>query len=114
MSKVKVGFATLHGPLFFAGRNWGEKLDVRNTAKGKFEMEYDTDGSTLTVRCEGKETFLPHTSVFSYEGTTTEKRIEPVSHASANPKIQAQVSGPHDHVFAGKGAGQTGAGAKVK
>jgi hypothetical protein len=114
MSKVKVGFATLHGPLFFASKNWGEKLDVRNTAKGRLEMEYDQDTSTLTVKCEGKETFLPHTSVFSYEGITKDPRVEPVTHASANPKIQAQVSGPHDHVFAGQGAGQTGAGKRVK
>lgn len=111
MSKVKVVFTHLHAPLFFAKKNWKEKIDAR-TDKGpqgaKIEMEYDRDEKELCLRCDVDEIFIPSSNMISYvpEGKAAAV-VKPTSNASSNPKIQAQVSGPHDHVFAGQGAGKT-------
>lgn len=113
--KVNVAFAHLHGPLFFAKRNWGEKLDIQNTSKGRITMTYDREAKELHLECEGKESYLPSTSIFSYEPipASLDAMVEHLSTPSANPlvnppkgkpgpkpKVTAQVSGPHDHVFA--------------
>lgn len=116
MENTKVSFVHLHSPLFFAGRNWGEKIDVKNTAKGKVEMSYDRGEKELLIRCDGHTSYIPSSNIVSYTplGETHTKAVKPTSDASANPNVNAQVSGPHDHVFAGLGQGQTGAGKKVK
>lgn len=114
-TKMEVSFAHLHTPLFFAGRNWGEKLDVRHTAKGKITMTYDKEEKTLHVRCDGLEAYIPSSNLVSYSPLKNPPlKVQEVSHAGAVPGMNAQVSGPHDHVFAGLGGGQTGMGAKVK
>lgn len=112
--KVDITFLHLHTPLFFAGRNWGEKLDKRQTAKGKIEMTYWRENSEVHITCEKHFAIIPISNVVSMTPIPAEPLVEPVSKAMANAKINAQVSGPHDHVFAGLGAGQTGAGKKVK
>lgn len=115
MAKAKLGFINLHSPLFFAGKNWGDKLDIRNKDRGKLDMEIDYDTKIITLRCENRECELPHTSAFSWEkAETLAPKVEPTNFPNANPGITAQVSGPHDHVFQGKGAGQTGVGKRVK
>lgn len=112
--RIDISFLHLHAPLFFANKNWGEKIDTRNTHKGKIEMVYDRDLSEVLIKCEKHVSIIPISNVVSMTPFTTEPLPETVSHASANHKITAQVSGPHDHVFAGAGAGQTGLGKKVK
>ena len=60
---------------------------------------------------------LPAGGVFTYTPRKESDKhglVQPVSHAGAVPGMNAQVSGPHDHVFAGLGGGQTGVGGKVK
>lgn len=120
MSTVDVGFVHLHGPLFFAKKNWKEKIDTR-TDKGPqgggVEMEYNRGEKELVIRCEGHEAFIPSSNVVSYSAKKSVAKIPVIkttSGASANTKINAQASGPHDHVFAGLGQGQTGVGSKVK
>ena len=121
--KLKVGFLHLHSPLFFAKKNWKEKIDTRTDKGpqgGKVEIEMiEEDGRPLKciMRCEGHELFLPPTSVFSYAAEKAINKvplIKPTTGVSANTSINAQVSGPHDHVFGGVGAGQTGLGKNVK
>lgn len=117
--KVAVGFVHLHGPLFFARKNFKEKIDA--TDKGPdgtaLTMEYDRTEKELVIRCGKHEAFIPSSNIVSYSALESFKKIphvQPTSGASANTKISAQVSGPHDHVFAGLGQGQTGAGERIK
>lgn len=112
--RIDITFLHLHAPLFFANRNWGEKLDTRNTAKGRIEMVYDRDLAEVLIKCEKHVSIIPISNVVSMTPFTTDPLPEPVATKGPNAKITAQVSGPHDHVFAGAGAGQTGLGKKVK
>lgn len=112
--KLEIGFVHLHSPLFFARKNWKEKVDVR-TDKGPqgevMEMEYCRTDKELKVTCGAHESFIPSSNIVSYSPLKTVEKVpavKPTSGKSANLKINAQVSGPHDHVFAGQGAGQTG------
>jgi len=118
--KVNVGWVHFHGPLFFAGKNFKEKIDVRSdkTPDGKpLSMEYDRTEKELVIRGGKFESFIPSSNIVSYSALEAIKKIpqvQPTTNVSANPSISAQVSGPHDHVFAGLGQGQTGQGQKVK
>lgn len=110
--KVQVGFVHLHAPLFFARKNWKEKIDTR-TDKGPqgevIRLEYDTDDKELKVNCGDHVAFIPSSNVVSYSPTKELEKVPVVKTTSgkgANPKITAQVSGPHDHVFA-QGPGKT-------
>lgn len=116
--KLDVIFVHLHNPLFFARKNWGEKIDIRNTAKGKVSLVYDRDTEELEIKCEGSTAFIPKSNIVSYEPMPQEvevqaiKLLEPVinplvNKAKPGPKTKAQASSPTDHVFAGAGAGKT-------
>lgn len=107
--KIELSFAHLHSPLFFARVNWGDKLDIKNTAKGKIKLTYDQSEKELIVECGQKKTILPTTSVFSMEPILDIKE-EPIVNSITTPprgKIKPQASGPNDHVFGGLGAGKT-------
>lgn len=125
---MKIKFAELHAPLFHGGKNHGMKLK----AGGDLEMDYDRAEKELTVTYKGESTYVPSTSVQNYTplvqedlGLTLEKavgasnlsplqlaehanKLDPnISHPKDVRKIKsAQVSGPHDHVFQGEGAGR--------
>lgn len=117
---VDIGFCHFHGPVFFARKNFKEKIDVRSD-KGPdgsaLSMRYDRDEKEMILRCGDHEAFVPSSNIVSFVPLHAAKKIpliQPTSNVSANPSINAQVSGPHDHVFAGLGSGQTGVGQKVK
>ena len=118
--RVTVGQCHFHNVVFFAGKNFGEKIDIRahKTPDGKpITMEYDRTEKELVIRGGKHESFIPSSNIVSYSPIETVEKIplvQPTSNVSANPSINAQVSGPHDHVFAGLGQGQTGVGGKVK
>jgi len=118
--KVTVGFVHLHGPLFFAGKNFKDRIDIRadKTPDGQpLSMEYDRTEKELVIRGGKYESFIPSSNIVSYSPIESVKKIpqaQTTTNVSANPSINAQVSGPHDHVFAGLGQGQTGVGQKVK
>jgi len=118
--KVPVGFVHLHGPLFFAGKNFKDRIDVRSdkTPDGQaLSMEYDRNEKELVIRGGKYESFIPSSNIVSYAALSMVKKIpqaQTTSNVTANPSLNAQVSGPHDHVFAGLGQGQTGVGGKVK
>ena len=118
--KVQVGSVQFHGTLFFAKKNFKEKLDVRSD-KGPdgtpITLEYDRTEKELAIRCGKHKGFIPYSNIVIYypiESIENIPQVQPTTGASAVPGMNAQVSGPHDHVFAGLGNGQTGMGAKVK
>lgn len=116
--KLELAFAELHNPLFLGGTNWGVKLDVKNTTKGKVQLTYDRGEKELLVTANGKTAIIPTTNVVSMtpmpEGLTemAKHMAETVVNPLVNPPkgikkaINAQVSGPTDHVFA-QNAGKT-------
>lgn len=106
--KVEASFVLLHSPLFFAGRNWGNKLDVKDTAKAKLQLTYDRETKELEVKCLAKTMYMPSSNIIGYEPLIT---TLPTSDAAVAPGIirrrTAQASTPMDHVHAGLGAGKT-------
>lgn len=110
MTKIDLEFAALHSPLFFGSKSFGDKLDVYKHQG--LAMQWDTEAKELTARWNGMETTLPHTSVNNYvsmgKGIRRPDSVKPITMG----KIEAQVSTPQSHVFAGQGGGQTGVGKK--
>lgn len=112
--KIDLTFAHLHSPLFFAGKNWGEKLDIKNTAKGSIQLSYDRTEKELLIKSGGSVAIIPTSNVVSMTplleitqcgNVENPKCPQPVTLAPRG-KIKAQVSGPNDHVHAGPGAGK--------
>lgn len=112
--KISLSFAHLHTPLFFARINWGEKLDVKNTAKGKLKLTYDRVEKELIVECDGRMTIIPTSNVVSMdpipeslEAQVTHDMLTPVSpFVPPKGKRTAQASSPMDHVHQGPGNGK--------
>ncbi len=122
IKSVDCGLVHFNNVVFFAKKNFKEKIDARidkGPQGGAIKisvLEIDGEPKKATIEGEGHYLNLPITSIFSYTPRVEANKhpiISPTSNVSANPKITAQVSGPHDHVFAGMGAGQTGQ-AKIK
>jgi hypothetical protein len=93
---LKLSFVHLHGPLFLAGTNLGEKLQttVRNV-----KLEYHRDNQELHVTFNGKMAIVPVSNVVSmqlYDDSTDATNKAPVVPIG---KVQAQVSTPQSHVF---------------
>lgn len=114
---INLSFVHLHSPLFFAGRNWGEKLDIKDTRKGQVKISYDRNEKEVILECEGKTTIIPTSNVVSMVPVSDpplDRKVmiedqQPKAKPGPKPKFNAnaaQVSGPHDHVFAA-GPGKT-------
>lgn len=107
--KIALCFAELHTPLFLAGINWGQKLDIKNTTKGKLALAYDRAEKELLVNANGKVAIIPTSNVVSMtpleEATKVER--EPPAVVPAKGRIKTQASTPMSHVFEGQGAGKT-------
>lgn len=91
---MKIRFAQLHSPLFFAGVNFGDKLDV-NSAKGSgLKMLYDRNTKELNLEYKGKITIMPTESnvVHMEPGEAHEVRV-PIRGNNGKP-IKAQVQVP--------------------
>lgn len=104
---IEMQFVHLHTPLFFAKKNWGEKL-FSKSAKGNLKMVYDRDCGELHLECEKHKTIIPVTNICSMDPIDSVQRMETPTTDAVKPrgKVAAQASGPHDHVFAGNGAGK--------
>lgn len=109
---IDLTFVHLHSPLFFAKRNWGEKL-TPNSSKGKLQMRYDREQKEVLLKCDGHQTIIPTSNVVSmdpapagiedFAEAMTAPAVNPMVNppkGKPGPKPKAQVSGPHDHVFA--------------
>lgn len=120
--KINLSFVELHSPLFFAEKNWGQKLELAKVRSGTIritEMIYDRADKELCLRGQSDkgffEGFVPSSNIISYtplpEGLGALKApIAELVNPLVNPpkaKVKAQVGAPNDHVFAGPGAGKT-------
>lgn len=104
MTQIELKFAELHNPLFFAGKNWGTKLDPGN--KAGISIFYDREHKELIVKAGDKECFLPYSSVQSMEAGEPEKRAVQITHPIVAGLAGAQVETPYGHVHAGPGHGK--------
>lgn len=103
---MKLKFAELHKPLFLAGTNLGEKLDI---GKRTIELVYDRDHQELQVTYNAQTAIVPVSNVASMTPMSSgalEEQAAPKAIAAPLTPIKAQVSTPQDHVF------KTGSGKK--
>jgi hypothetical protein len=119
MSKIQLSFAELHNGLFLAGTNHGTKLQI---TKNNVQLVYDDEAQTLFVKFKNAIAIVPNSNVASmtpinadpfqlYFKPFTEVPVAPITHVNHPIRANidhAQVSTPHDHVFATT-AGLTGA-----
>lgn len=113
MNRIKIQFANLMKPLFLNRRNFGEKLE----AKIDLGIEYDMNRKELYVAYNGRVAIIPSSALASiepvntedvgYDGESFQPVKAPVSHPMVSDIGSAQVSTPHDYVFAGPGKGKT-------
>lgn len=111
--------ADLHESLFLHGTNLGTKLDPSHRAELK--LQFDDQRDRLHVWYKGKFKLIKNWATieplkpeeFAAEPKRQVKLKKPQTSPDANPNIKAQVSTPHDHVFA-EGPGFTGVGQRVK
>lgn len=102
--RTEIKWAELHAPLFLAGTNLQLKLDP--TKRSGLKMEYDEEKKHLYVTYNNQTARIPETSVLSMvEGSGARPVVVAPVHA---PVVEAQVSSPTSHVFAGMGGGTTG------
>lgn len=112
--KIPLSFAELHGPLFLAGKNFGQKLDKYKHPG--IVLEYDTDRHWLQVTWSKNEAWVPLSNVSSMTpvGEPVKTATQTLAAAIAptpelaRGKLSAQVETPQSHVHAGPGAGVTG------
>ncbi len=107
-SRIPVEMVCLHASYMHScgvtGKNMPEKLDAK--VDKAITMIYDRENKELEVTWGGKIAFIPDTNIKAYfvkdqESPSVARKVVAVG------KIQAQVSTPQDHVFAGPGAGKT-------
>ncbi len=109
--RTEICWAELHGPLFLAGTNLGQKLDPKQ--RGGIKMEYDEQRRHLYVTYNEKTCRIPETSVLSMVEAAKASPVGVIHEVRGaipqgfNPTA-AQVETPMSHVHAGLGAGQTG------
>jgi len=108
---MEIKIAHLHNALFFAGRNFGMKLDPGKLAGLK--LEFDTEHKWLIVKWQDKESYVPLANISAMEPGKPHKYAEPVHHPMVAGIISAQVETPYGHVQGGLGAGKTGKTTKV-
>ena len=104
MAREQLRFAELHNPLFFAGRNWGTKLDPG--VKAELSIFYDREQKELIVKTGDRECFLPYSSVQSMEAGEPKQRAVQYAHPMVANIAGAQVETPYGHVHAGPGHGK--------
>jgi len=119
---MKCEYVETHNPVFHCGKNHGQKLFCKNGLELEYDLNWPEFGEKIKLTYNGKATYLPMISVQNFtpaeskmmeikcDGTYGQMQTPPlprVSHPMDLNKIKtAQVSGPHDHVFQGEGAGR--------
>ncbi len=100
---IKISRVELHTPIFVGGHNLGAKLDAGR--RKDLDMQYDGKGQLLFVTFNGETAMVPVPAIASMVAETF-KRETPSVLKAAKPVVDAQVSSPTGHVFAGPGKGQ--------
>lgn len=95
---MKVVYCDLHSPLFLAGKNFGTKLNPDQVSG--LEMVFDKEFQAVIVKYNKKECLIPLANVASLQ--FVQPVIETLKSAEKfdGKRINAQASGPTDHVFA--------------
>jgi len=100
----ELSFVTFHNPIFFNGKNWGNKIEPYHKAtRGNIKAWHC--GDSVMLKSGGKTGHAPITNVSFYEFfesvETKPETIPAMERAKPGPKpkITAQVSGPTHHVF---------------
>ncbi len=102
---ISVKFAKLHSPLFFGGKNHGDKLECTQQ-NPHLSMFWDRANRELYVKWQAEETIVTEANVANYTpGDRFHKEGQISSTISKAVPFTAQVSGPQSHVFAGPGHG---------
>lgn len=98
-----------HAPLFFAGRNFGTKVEV-NKIDG-LSIGYDEKYGLFKISYNGKLATASDTSAFLWELVEDQPESPEIVNEHKTSDIgkfkTAQVSTPHGHVFEGPGKGKT-------
>ena len=107
--KIDLSNATLHNPLFLAGVNFQNNLDV--SKRHGLQLTYDRAEKEMIAQFNGKMVIIPSSNIATMtpsslkaEELGIESNVQPLkalvqTNIPVN-KIQAQVSTPHGHVFA--------------
>lgn len=109
--KIPVEIATLHNPWFHrtgatAGKSLGVRLDTRE--QKDLKLEWDSDSRMLSITWGGRTGYAMDANVagifpFDDQLPAPVTKLPP---PAIKRQVSAQVSGPHDHVFAGPGGGK--------
>jgi len=107
---MELKYVILHTPLFLAGANLSDKLDIRK--RSGLSMDYDKKDGDLKVyyqppNHEKEMAIVPLSNVAAMIPADPVRETQ-VKKPEAKGPIKAQVSTPTSHVFEGEGKGQTG------
>lgn len=118
MALENIYWIQFHSPLFFAGRNFGEKVQV-DKIQG-LKIAYDDELSLFNIEYNNpqlpgiRKAKMPWTSAYLWE-TVEDKEAANVPEVvnehvtqDVNKIKKAQASTPQGHVFEGPGKGKTG------
>lgn len=107
MEPLEIVFADLHNPLFFAGKNFGQKLEPIKLAGLK--LQYYRDWEELHVFWQGRMAIVPKPAIASMEPGSLKDFPKPVQivHPMVAGIASAQVETPFGHVHAGPGKGKS-------
>lgn len=105
---MRVKFVETHGPIFLGGKNHKNKLFATDGVT--LEHVVDENGENILMSYNNRQGYIPISNVVIWEPQSDKTRPAIVNeHKPMDVKKikTAQVSGPHDHVFQGEGAGKT-------
>jgi len=89
---MKLKFAELNNPLFFAGINFGTKLDPNKRAG--IGLDYDRIEKELIVTFNNRSCIIPRENVSSMEPGEPEKKTVKAPAPATGKPIKAQVQVP--------------------
>jgi hypothetical protein len=100
---MKLQFLHTHTPLFVGKKNMPEK--IQSFQVKDVEMSFDQKNGLVLVKYNGETALVPLSNVAAMIAAPAEARQQPPLKAVAQA-VDAQVSSPTGHVFAGPGKGQ--------
>ncbi len=100
---MKLSFLHTHTNLFVGRKNMPEK--IKSFEIKDIEMSYDAKNGLVLVTYNGETALVPLSNVAAMIAEPAEAKKQPPLKVATQP-VEAQVSSPSSHVFAGPGKGQ--------